>query len=207
MLELKRTSGGRTYYLELVHIIKEDFSVNTHYRPLFICFSRRLKRTLMLMCWRLSYQMCASGRAHFHLRCFCNLSSLRLTYWNANSCPSHYCLLTVIIKRTKKNTDGFTDCRRRSGTSHRERGYAVSTDCSFCFSSQEELQFLFFLSFLFLFEAKPYIFGSSDHRTQLSVKNPGHLFVQWLSLCGCRFVTLRSVLCSCGELCGTTCPK
>lgn len=36
----------------------------------------------------------------------------------------------------------------------------------------------FFLSFLFLFEAKPYIFGSSDHRTQLSVKNPGHLFVQ-----------------------------
>lgn len=144
MLELKRTSGGRTYYLELVHIIKEDFSVNTHYRPLFISFSC----TFLIKCVPLA-ELISNSATFVSLR-----SSLRLTYWNANSCPSHYCLLTVIIQKTKNHTDGFTDCRQRSSPSHHERGYAVSTDGSFCFSSPRGTPVLGFFC-LFSFFLRP----------------------------------------------------
>lgn len=137
MLELKRTSGGRTCYLELVHIIKEDFSVNTHYRPLFISFSC----AFLIKCEPLA-ELISNSATFVSLR-----SSLRLTYWNANSCPSHYCLLTVIIQKTKNHIDGFTDCRQRSSPSHHERSMLFLRMALSAFPPQEELQFWVFFVF------------------------------------------------------------
>lgn len=69
-VRIKEDVRRENLLLELVHIIKEDFSVNTHYRPLFISFSC----TFLIKCVPLA-ELISNSTTFVSLR-----SSLRLTY-------------------------------------------------------------------------------------------------------------------------------